>query len=87
MATIRASVVQLSARLGPVLPVGAVRLLRGGATPYADSSVPDEMRAELDAAPAPEHPPSGASVLLTMDATGPAARSCSSPRNRPGRRC
>ena len=75
MATIRANVVQLSARLGPVLPVGAVRQLHDGTTPYADSSVPDEVRAELDAAPAPEHPPPGVSVLLTTDAAGPTARS------------
>lgn len=75
MTPVRASVVQLSARLGPMLPVVAVRLLRDGAAPYADSSVPDIVRAELDAAPAPARPPSGTCLLLTTDATGPAAQS------------
>jgi XTP/dITP diphosphohydrolase len=65
-------VVVLSHRLGAVLPAAAARLLRDGATPYADTDVPAQWAQLFGAHPAGE---AVQGVLLTLDPdTSAAAR-------------
>jgi XTP/dITP diphosphohydrolase len=64
------TLVVLSARLGAVLPAGALPVLRAAARVYADGTVPEPLRAELGALPAPPDPPDGA-VLFTLDREHP----------------
>jgi XTP/dITP diphosphohydrolase len=67
------TVVLIDARLGPVLPAAALRVLRSADVVYAGSDLPADLVSALGIAPPPDVFPDDAVVVIAAELTEPAA--------------